>query len=308
MINLMIHTPVNTRTRISDHVKEVVPELVAELNDEIIITSPHDFERSGNLSDNWIENCIRDDMLPDLVLTHASEFAVLHGKDMKEYFSSLGGEYTRTKPVRRELGVFVDSESVFYPLFIVPIVLCYDAEKIASKALENSWEDLLNPKFRAVVTDRSRSITKVVGAHFLKTSPEKFDQFDSLDMIHSPREVMKSLFAKDHDLAITNTAFARIAKNRGVSINPTREGVMILPQVVALRKGADKRLLKVIDHLLEAEIQNYLGENGFFPANPDAVMGESISLDGKIKEFMGWDSYLHEILAYELRIGGEAND
>ena len=308
MINLMIHTPVNTRARITVHVQEIVPELADDLNDEVIITSPHDFERSGDLSDNWIDNCIQDNSLPDLVLTHASEFAVLYGKDMKSYFSSMGGEYTKTKPVRQELAAFVDSESIFYPLFIVPIVICYDMEEIAPGELENSWEDLFNPKYNAVVTDRSKSITKIVGAHILKTCPDKFDQFDNLDTIYSPKEVMKSLMAKDHDLAITNTAFARIAKGRGVSINPTKEGVMILPQVVALKKGADKRLLKVIDHLLEEEIQNYLGENGFFPANENAVMGETIALDGMIKGFEGWNSYLQEILFYELRIGGEKND
>jgi hypothetical protein len=308
MINLMIHTPVNTRARITEYVREIVPELAAELNEEIIISSPHDFERTRDLSESWLINCIQDHTLPDLVLTHASEFAVLDGKDIKAYFSTWGGEYTRTRPVRSELAPFMDDESIFYPLFIVPIVLCYDEGEINIGDLEKSWEDLLNPAFKAVVTDRSKPITKIVGAHFLKTSPEKFKQFDDLDRIYSPREVMKSVFAKDYELAITNAAFATIARRRGVAINPTREGVMILPQVVALKKGADQRLLKVIDHLLDDGIQNYLGENGFFPANANAVMGETIALNGKIQEFRGWGSYVKEILAYEKRIGAVRSD
>ncbi len=308
MINLMIHTPVNTRARITDYVKEFVPELAKELSEEVVITSPHDFERSGDLTDNWIDNCIADDSLPDLVLTHVSEFSSLHGKEIKSVFSTLGGEYTKIKPVRKELEIFMDSESVFYPLFIVPIVMCYNSVLIDPSELKNSWQDLLDPRFRAVVTDRSKPITKIVGAYIVKNCPEKFEQFDSLDSIYTPKEVMKSLMAKDHDLAITNTAFARVAKSRGVSINPTKEGVMILPQVVALKKGADQRLLKVIDHLLEDEIQNYLGENGYFPANPDAVMGDTIGLDSMIKDFRGWEGYIKEILGYEMLIEGEKDD
>jgi ABC-type Fe3+ transport system substrate-binding protein len=308
MINLMIQTPVNTRARITNYIRDLAPEMAKELNDEIIITSPHDFERSGDCKDNWIDNCIKDNILPDMVLTHASEFSVLYGKDMKRFFSTMGGDYTTTKPVRKEVEAFVDKNSIFYPLFIVPIVICYNTEGIDESELNNCWEDLLNPKFKAVLPDRSKPVTKIVGAHILKTCPENFGQFDNLDYIFSPREVIKSLISKEHDLAITNTAFAKLATGRGVSINPTKEGVLLLPQVVVFKKDADKRLLRIIDHLLEDEIQNYLGENGFFPANSNAVAGETITLNGMIDRFEGWGSYIKDIREYELSIGGESND
>ena len=97
MINLMIHTPVNTRARVTNYLKEYIPQLTKDLDDEIIITSPHDFEDSGDCTDNWIQNCIRDNNLPDMVLTHASEFSVLSSKDFEKYFSSMAGEYTNLK-------------------------------------------------------------------------------------------------------------------------------------------------------------------------------------------------------------------
>ena len=307
MINLMIHTPVNTRARVTEYIKSKLSMLENEFGEEIIITSPHDYEKLRNCQDNWIDNCIRDNNLPDMVLTHACEFSTLLGKDMKKYFSPLGGEYVKEKPVRDELVKFMDEESIFYPIFIVPIIMCYNKNTVDVNDLTGSWNDLFNPKYKSVLPDKSKPITKVVGAHIISYESDKFKVLESLDYIFSPKAVMKSLMMQEHDIAVTNTAFLNVGGNN-IRLNPTKEGVMLLPQVIAFKKGADRKLLKIIDLLLELEIQNYFGENGYFPSNPDAIMGKTIELDEKIKNFTSWDHYLEEFNKYDCLIGGGKND
>ena len=186
--------------------------------------------------------------------------------------------------------------------------MCINTNTVNARDLNTRWDDLFLSQYKATMPDKSKPITKIVGAHILQNYPQYFEQFEALETIFAPKQVMKSLMAQEHDIAISNTAFAKTAESKGIRINPTKDGVMILPQIVAFKKGVDKRLLKVIDYLLNYEIQKYLGENGFYPANPNATMGETISFDMMIKNFKGWNHYIDHIIQYEQKTGENNND
>jgi len=302
MINFMIHTPVNSRGRITEYVKERLPTLEAELGEKITISSPHDYETACDGSESWLINCIQKDILPDIVLTHAGEFYALGETPMSEYFTPICGDLEKQYPVRDELKMLVDTAGFFYPMSVVAIVMSYNKKNVDASKLSGSWRDMFLDRFKVVIPDNSKHITIAAGAYILKYMPEYFEQFQAFDRRFSPAEVTKSVASGEYDMSITNAGFSIMAKSRSVEINPALEGTILLPQVLAFKKGGDERLFKLAATVLEKEIQDYMGNQGFFTSNADAVMGEMVKYDGRLKEWSGWKDYINEISEYEKRI------
>lgn len=302
MINFMIHTPVNSRGRITEYVKWRLPTLEAELGEKITISSPHDYETACDGSESWLINCIQKNILPDIVLTHAGEFSALGETPISEYFTHICKDFEKRYPVRDELKMLVDTDGFFYPMSVVAIVMSYNKNNIDPSKLSGSWKDMFFDGLKVVVPDNSKHITIAAGAYFLKYMPEYFEQFQSFDRRFSPAEVTKSVASGEYDMSITNAGFSIMAKSRSVEINPAVEGTILLPQVLAFKKGSDERLFKLAATVLEKEIQDYMGEQGFFTSNADAIMGEMVKYDGRLKEWSGWKAYIDEVSEYEKRI------
>ncbi|WP_414732857.1 ABC transporter substrate-binding protein [Acetobacterium carbinolicum] len=303
MLNFMIHTPVNSRGRITEYVKEHLKELEQELNDEIMVSSPHDYETGCDENESWLLNCIEKDCLPDLVITHAGEFSALGNTAMGTYFEPLAGELEKRFPIRPELETLRDPQGYFYPAAVVAIVMSYNSNQVDQSRFDQAWTDLFQENLKVIVPDNSKHITVAAGAHILKNHPDYFSTFQGFERRFSPAEVTKAVAAGEYDLSITNAGFSMMSKGRGVEINPAREGTILLPQVLAFKKGSDARLLKLAALVLEKEIQDYIGNQGFFTSNPEAVMGEMIRYDGQLKNWEGWSAYIGEVAAYEKENG-----
>jgi len=147
LIRFMIHTPVNTRGYLMDYVKSNLSELEQGIGDKIALYTPHDAEYSTNCSELWLEPCIEKGILPDVILTHATEFASFKSRKESDLFSNIAGQYAKENPVREELAMLNDPEGLFYPLFVVPLVMCYNTQIVKREDLKHSWTDLFNEKY-----------------------------------------------------------------------------------------------------------------------------------------------------------------
>ncbi len=294
MINFLIHTPINTRGFLIDYIKSNLGNLEKEIGDIISVHTPsHDHSKS------WLLESISDDRLPDIMLSHSSDFAVLENSKLKELFSETAGEYADVNPVMNEYRVFEDPDRLFYPLFIVPLVMFYNKKYVIKEELTHSWKDLLNDKWNVVFPDKHTPISKVVMAYLKRNYRDKYDTLKQKIVFgKSPVEVIHAVAAGRYHIGISNLSFSLMAKQKGLEINPTVEGAILLPQVLVFKKNSNPKLTKIADLLIKKEFQRYLGEQGFWPVYDTAQI--DILPDGEWKkDWKGWKRFLEELQELE---------
>jgi len=101
-----------------------------------------------------------------------------------------------------------------------------------------------------------------------------------------------------------------MAQGRGIAINPPTEGFILLPQIIAWKKGADEKLKVIADLLMQEEMQNYLSEQGCWPAMREIPISDTIAYNGRLKNWQGWDAYTEEVSEFDKfthEIGGKNN-
>lgn len=131
-------------------------------------------------------------MLPGI--QDASEFAILRNRMESGLLSDLAGRYADENPVREELRMLTDPHGLFYPLFVVPMVMFYNSRKIKEGELKHSWTDLFNEKFKVIFPNRDKPLTRAVGAYLKHEFPEQFPEFEQR-VVHegTPPSVIKSV-------------------------------------------------------------------------------------------------------------------
>ncbi len=300
MIRIMLHTPVNLRGRMLDYLKNNLADLEKIIGDKITLYTPHDPEYSSNCSEEWLGPSIEKGIVPDLMVTHASEFAALRNRVESGLLSDLAGRYANEKPVREELNMLTDSHGLFYPLFVVPLAMFYNTKKIKAEELRHSWTDLFNEKFKIIFPERDKPLSRAVGAYLKHEFPEQFPEFEKRAVYEgSPTNVIKSVASGEYDMGMTNLSFALMAENRSISINYPQEGFVFLPQVLVWKKGSDEKLKIIADLLMGEEMQNYLSQQGTWPALKGIPMGETIAYNGRLRNWQGWEAYIEEVYEFD---------
>jgi len=296
----MIHTPVNLRGYLLDYIKSNLTELEKEIGDKITLYTPHDEEYSMSCKEPWLESCIKKDILPDIVLTHATEFASLKSRNEGGVFSNIGGQYAEENPVREELSMLEDPEGLFYPLFVVPLVMCYNTKMVNPEDLQHSWADLFNEKYKVFLPAREKPMTRAVGAFLKRNYPQQFTKFEEKAVYGgSPKDVMKSVISGECHFAISNISFAMMGKNKNVALNMPSEGVVLLPDVLVWKKNSSEKLKRIAELLMRQDIQDYLGEQGNWPALKSAKMGDTITYIDQLKSWEGWDTYIKAVSDFD---------
>lgn len=203
MIRFMIHTPVNLRGWMLDYIKTRLPGLEKDIGDRIVLYTPHDREYSAGGSEQWLAPALEKGIVPDVMVTHATEFASLEREVATKQFSGLAGEYARENPVRDELQVLSDPRGLFYPLFVVPVVMFFNTQKVKADELKNSWADLFNEKYKVAFPDRDKPMSRAAGAFLMHYFPEHFAAFEqTTEYEGSPANVVKSVVMGGHDIAV----------------------------------------------------------------------------------------------------------
>lgn len=300
MIRFMIHTPVNMRGRMMDYVKDNLPSLEEKIGDRISLYTPHSPEYTKDCSEEWLAPAIEKGIVPDVILTHATEFAALDNRANIGLFSNMAGRYLKENPVRNELGMLTDPQEIFYPISVTPLVMIYNTEKIKEEELEHSWTDMLNDKFKVIFPDRDKPLCRAVGA-FLKTQfPERFPAFEKRVLYDgSPNSVVKAVASGEYDMAITNYSFAEMAQGKRIEINSPKEGYILLPQVLVWKKGTDEKLTALADLMMSEEMQYYLAEQGAWPARMGIPMCHTIAYNQQLTNWQGWDSYVKSVSEFD---------
>jgi|GEM_PF-1191380 len=300
MIRIMIHTPVNLRGHMLDYLKNNLPDLEKRIGDKISLYTPHDIEYCSNCSEEWLGSSIKKGILPDLMITHVPEFASLGNRVESGLFSNVAGQFASEHPVREELQMLTDPHGLFYPLFVVPMVMFYNTKKIQENELKHSWSDLFNKKFKVILPNRDKPLSRAVGAYLKHEFPDKFPEFEERAVYEgSPPSVIKSVISGEYDIGITNFSFAMMAEGRGIAINPPKEGFVLLPQVIVWKKGADEKLKIIADLLMHEDMQNYLSKQGCWPALSGIPIHDMIAYNGRLENWQGWESYIEEVSEFD---------
>lgn len=300
MIRVMVHTPVNLRGRILDFMKKNLQDLENKIGNKITLYTPHDPEYDSNCSEEWLRPSIEKGIVPDLMITHVPEFTTLRNKEESELLSELAGQFAKDNPVREELKMLEDPKGLFYPLFVVPMAMFYNTNKIQEHEIEHSWKDLFNDKFKVIFPERDKPLSRAVGAYLKNEYPEQFVELEKRVVYEgSPIHVIKSVASGEYDMGITNYTFAMMAEGRNISINYPKEGYILLPQVLVWKKEADEKLKVIADLLMSEEIQGYLSKQGTWPALSHISIDNNIEYNGILKKWQGWDAYLNQIFEFD---------
>ena len=300
MIRFMVHTPVNLRRRMMDYVKGNLPDLEKRIGDKIMLYMPHDPEYEAYCGEEWLAPSVERGNVPDVILTHATDFASLKSRLDNNLFSNLAGRYEKQNPVRDELSMITDPMGIFYPVCVTPLVMLYNSNNVKEHELKHSWADLFNKKFNVIFPGRDKPLTRAAGAFLLQRFPEEFPEFEKRVVYEGyPSDVVKAVVSGEYDIAMSIFSFAMMANSRGIAINPTQEGYIPLPQVLVWKQGADERLTAIADLLMSEEMQNFLSDQGSLPARKGVPMGDISRDNTQLKNWQGWDTYIEEVAGFD---------
>lgn len=297
MIRIMIHSTVNVRGFLMEQLKLQLPTFEKNVGDKIKLVTPHDPEYDNGCTEEWIPQAIENNILPDFILINSPELAD-HANKMNTcgLFSDIMGECYKEHPVREELKMLSDSNGIIYPSLVTPLAMFYNKENVSENKLVHSWKDLLNPELRVLLPDRDKPLTRVIGGYLKKTYPDEFEKFEKRIVYDgTPNSVVKSVASGEYDISMTLAAFAFAAPAKKISVNITNEGFYPMPQVILMKKGANKKLKCITDLLLSDEVQKYLSEQNAWVSNPNVPLCETFQHSGMLSEWKGWDELFNMV-------------
>lgn len=290
-MNVMVHTAINTRGYTIDYLRKEIDILKSNGFCEVNITSPG-FDHSFN----WLKEAIKNNDMPDYALSHATDYAVVDRDELNNVVSSNAKSYYEKNPLRSELSSFEDTQGNFYPMFIVPIVMFYNKNLIDKNKLTGSWCDILNEEFAVLLPDTDTPITKVVLGYLKKKYPEKYEAFVKRAVYKkSPVEVIQGVATGQYQIGISNISFSMMAKNRNIEINHAIEGAIPLPQVFTWLKSEHSHRTEIADILLNDEIQQYLGEQGFWAVKTGVAVKDQDEKNTFKSTWVNWEVFFRDV-------------
>ncbi len=297
MIRLMMHVPVNVRAGLIDLCKESIPLLEEILKEEIALVTPHDTLYSADCSEEWLGQAIDRDIVPDVIITHATEFASTKLKD----FDLFGKTDTLQACVQKDFVSMVDPDCRMFLVCVTPLVMIYNPKRVDEADLQHSWEDLLCPKYSVLFPDRDKPLSRATGSYLLKHFPLQFDDFERRVVYSgSPASVLKQVSCGDYDMAMTHYPFALMGNQKSLAINMPKEGCILLPQVLVCVKGKEQLLPHVYNMLMQYKVQAYLQEQGLMSVHPDIAHSESQRLCRlQVGCWPGWLEYIQATAEFD---------
>ncbi len=300
MIRFMLHTPVNVRGRMLDYIKASLKDLEEEVGDSIQLFTPHDPEYSSDCTEEWLTPSIEKGIMPDVIVTHATEFASIKEGARSCLFSDLAGQYAKLNPIREEMSQLYDSRGIFYPISVTPLAMIYNTEKVKEKDLTGSWTDLFNDKYSVIFPDRDKTLCRAVGGYLKANYPDQFAKFEEKVVYDcTPANMLRLVASGQYDMGMTLLSFANIAQQNRVKINKVKEGYIPLPQLIVWKRGVNDRLSILADLLTGSEMQTYLAEQDTWAVNKCVPLSGTSQDMKQLSEWKGWDFYLEAVDAFD---------
>jgi len=296
----MIHTPVNLRGYMLDYVNTNLEFLEQKIGEKIEVFTPHDKLYSSQCTEQWLGRAFENDVVPDLMLTHATEFASFSASQRESFLSSSACRYTQKNPLRKEFLPFTAHNCFFYPAFIVPLIMFYNPYKIKKSDLANSWTDLFNKKFKVLFPARDKPLSRVAGAYLNSLSSKDFQELQTrITYEGSPANVIRMVCEGDYDISINTLSFALMTKNQNIALNCPKEGFLILPQVFAWKKESSEKLDFIADLFMTEDFHRYLNDQEVWSCKDTLRMSGSELYGAILKNWKGWDVFLREVSDFD---------
>lgn len=250
-MRFMIHIPVNIRAHLVNDLRDHQEELEGAIGEKLEIYTPHDDEYASEVCGRWLLLAAEKQIVPDLILFMAPEYAISDSASLDALFSRFAGEVDRRHPITPAFRMLVDEVGLFYPFAATPLTMLYNTFSIKESQLLHSWEDLFNPKFRILFPDRDKPLCRAAGAYLLGKYPDQFAEFESrVTYDGSPASVGKAVISGEYDIAMTLASFAQIHEGERVAINHPKEGNILMPQVLVCKRGAERKVWPVLEYMM----------------------------------------------------------
>lgn len=299
MIRIMIHIPVNVRSWLVNYIMDNQQMLEEKIGDEIAIFTPHDEEYASDVCDQWLPQAIKNDIVPDIAISMAAEYAFSGKENLSDVFGKFAGFLSEKKKIRKEFISLIDDNQIFYPFSITPLTMLYNTQTVDESDLKHSWTDLFNPKFRIIFPDRDKPLCRAVGAYLKANYPEDFVDFEKrVTYDGSPASVGKSLTSGEYDIAMTLSTFAEVAQNEIIGINNPQEGKVCMPQIITCKKGSEKKIEALLDFVTCDEIQEYLESQGIWTIREEGKIADNLEKNDQLSKWKDWKTYLSEIYSF----------
>lgn len=293
MPDFLVHTSINARRYIMDHLKERLQEFERRTGERVLLKNP-----GNDHSKSWLLESIESRELPDVALSHASDFSVLDEGSRYGLFASTRA-WSGTPALHPESAPFHDPSGIFHPVFIVPMVPIYNGKVVQAAELRHSWADLFENDRKVLFPDKDTPISKAVLAYLHTTWPAEYPAFrERLSFGGSPVEVLQAVGNGEFHMGISNVSFSMMAKQRNIEIDAPSEGAVALPQVLVWGAHASSELTALHDLLMEEKLQRYLEEQGFW-ATADIPEDERMPVARWKSVWAGWDDFFAGLRALE---------
>ncbi len=289
MARILVHLPLNISRAIEEMLKDFGRGMKQKHGIELEIANLHKCLAAGGQGQG------RDqESLPDLLIGNANYILQLAGDNLAEHVRPLAGRFL-LRPELVRAG-FADSQGYFHPFTIVPFAIFYNPQVVKEEELPRVWADLLDAAWRGriLMPAEHHMAPKMIKAFMQAYYPEKAAALEqNMVFAGAPINVVNAVDEGHYPLGITNVTFARVSRNKNISMLWPEDGLFCMPLVMVWHKKADDRLLEVGDYLLSDRVQEYLALQTFVPVSgavhtPPALIENNFNLIWR-----GWDDFIN---------------
>lgn len=285
---VFIFVPINIGRNLHNLLKKKAPET------EII--SPSTSNEELNYFEDIFQNLVEEN-LPELIVTLQPKILnYFNNPEIRNQYINFTDEYPGLRHDLVELS-FQSTISYIKPLLFVPIIM------LVNKELEKpplKWIDLLDKRFfgRVIAPDNHTPVSIAFNLIFQDIAgDENFSTFlNSMKYSGLPFDVITGVNKGYYDVGLLPLPFARYSMGKNLETVIPQDGVMVLPQMMFLRKNASKETLSIAGELFSKNIQRFFSQLGAL-----IPVTEDIPLPAEIKQNMnflwkGWDWYKQLII------------
>jgi len=282
MVKVQIQLPLNISRGLEEILREHIEADRGEYQTEIEIENSHACGTEGEMDLNHADIMIG--FMPDLAM-QTDEYLL-------EHMLSATGRF----PISKELqdSGFVDPRGCFHTFGIVPFVMFYNPDYTDASEIPRSWHELLEPKWkgRIMMPGKEHMAPKVIRAVLKHQNQERAQAVDeNITCSGMPPNVIEAVKSGKFALGITNITFGRISENQKIRMFWPEDGLLCMPQVIAWKKDLDESTLKLGDFMLSPKVQNFLIQQTFFPASPEAEPPAMLRNNNAALKWTGWDDF-----------------
>ena len=201
--------------------------------------------------------------LPELIVTLQPEILKHFEKDeVKEHYVAIPSDFPELRSDLKKKNMSSTSNNVI-PLLYAPIIM------LVNKDVKNppkSWVDLLDKRFhgRVLAPNAQTPVSKAFNFLLKDIANEKGTSlfFNTMKYSGLPFDVITGVNKGYYDVGLLPLPFARYNMGKNLETVIPKEGALVLPQFVYIRKDASEETIEVAKNLFGKNIQRFFSQLG----------------------------------------------